>query len=403
MKLLAWLVLCALAVPAASQPAADINIEVDSAAAAVSAISAARSGTVILFAPGTYRFAARGSITTSMAANVTVRAAKAGTVFLEFDLVEGFQVRSPRWTFENLHIRGVCATHARCEHAFHIVGKASHFVARNNTIVDFNSHFKINGSDGDFPDHGLLENNTLSNSSARQTGQPVTLIDLVAASGWTVRANRIADFVKAGGDQTSYGAFAKGGGSGNRFERNVVVCESALRGAPGQRVGLSLGGGGTGERYCRHGRCENEQSGGVIVANLITACSDEGIYLNRASDSVVLHNSLIGTAGIMVRFAESTALIDGNIIDGRIDTSKGARATAPDNLFTKQQALATLYLDAAHFDWRWRQAAPRRRNTGASVPELCGIARAAQPAYGAFEDAANPACAAGPASLAHSR
>ena len=414
MKILTWLVLSALAALAAlalpAAAAAQSTIRVDSAAAAVTAIARAHSGAVILFAPGTYRFAGRNALAGSNAPGVTVRAAQAGTVLLEFDLIEGFLVQAPRWTFENLSIRGVCASHARCEHAFHVVGKAAHFVARNNTVIDFNSHIKINGSGGAFPDHGRLEGNTLRNGSARQTGQPVTLIDLVAASGWTVRGNHIADFVKAGADQTSYGAFAKGGGSANRFEGNVIVCESALRGAPGQRVGLSLGGGGTGARFCRDGRCDSEQEGGVIAANLIASCSDEGIYLNRAAASTVLHNTLIGTAGIMLRFPESTALIDGNIIDGRIASSKGARFTAPDNLdtsrarlYTGQHPLRALYADADRFDWRWRGPVPRRDVAAAGVPELCGVVRPARPAYGAFEDAASPACVAGSANLRHSR
>jgi hypothetical protein len=96
------------------------------------------------------------------------------------------------------------------------------------------------------PDNGVIESNTLGNTSIRRTGNPVTLIDLVAASHWAIRGNVISDFINGQGNQISYGAFAKGGGSANRFERNVVLCENILKGTSGQRVGLSLGGGGTG-------------------------------------------------------------------------------------------------------------------------------------------------------------
>jgi hypothetical protein len=58
----------------------------------------------------------------------------------------------------------------------------------------------------------------------------VTPIDLVAASGWKIAGNVIADFIKGQGDRTSFGAFAKGGAADTVFERNVVVCELALRG-----------------------------------------------------------------------------------------------------------------------------------------------------------------------------
>src|SRR5437763_779831 len=82
-----------------------------------------------------------------------------------------------------------------------------------------------------------------------------------AASHWIIRGNLISDFIKAQGDQISYGAYAKGAGSDNRFEQNIVLCESLLRGFAGQRVGLSLGGGGTGKELCRDKRCITEQDG----------------------------------------------------------------------------------------------------------------------------------------------
>ncbi len=93
---------------------------------------------------------------------------------------------------------------------------------------------------------GWSRDNRIYNTAARRTENPVTPIDLVAASDWTIRGNLVADFVKDGSDRTSYGVFAKGGGSGNLLEGNTVLCEHRLRGAPGRRVGLSFGGGGSG-------------------------------------------------------------------------------------------------------------------------------------------------------------
>src|SRR5690606_6001729 len=127
---------------------------------------------------------------------------------------------------------------------------------------------------------------------------PVVPIDLVGASHWRVRANFIHDFIKRDGDRISYGGYFKGAGSANRFERNVVLCELALRGFPGQRVGLSLGGGGTGQDFCRDKRCITEQDGGVIDSNLIGFCSDDGIYINRAATSQIRQNTLLDTGGI---------------------------------------------------------------------------------------------------------
>ena len=76
-------------------------------------------------------------------------------------MLEGILVNAPWWRFENLVIEGVGGNDNYCEHAFHVVGAATHFVARNNTIINFNAHFKINGENGHFPDGGLIESNTV--------------------------------------------------------------------------------------------------------------------------------------------------------------------------------------------------------------------------------------------------
>lgn len=304
----------------APAPAGARTVLADDVVQVRAALAAAAPGDRIVLLPGTYRF--EGKLTAerpgSATRRITLGALQPGTVTLEFDMVEGFIVSAPYWTFENLAIRGACAQHDYCEHAFHVVGAAQHFIARNNVITDFNAHFKINGIDGRFPDHGLIENNTLSNRTVRATANPVVPIDLVAASGWTMRRNLISDFVKGGGDGISYGGFAKGAGSSNTFAQNIVWCEQRLHGAPGQRVGLSLGGGATGAPYCRDGRCIVEQEGSSIASNLIASCSDDGIYLNSAARSRIVHNTLLDTGGISVRFANSSADVEGNLVDGAI-------------------------------------------------------------------------------------
>jgi parallel beta-helix repeat protein len=377
-----------------SRPEAS-TLLVASADEAARAIAGARPGDVITLLPGVYKFNG-SSIAVSRAGTatrrITVRADRPGTVFLEFALLEGFVVSAPYWTFENLNIRGVCSVHAYCEHAFHVVGKGAHFTARNNRITDFNAHFKINGENENMPDHGTIEGNTLSNGSARQTHFPVTLIDIVAASGWVIRGNLIRDFVKAEGDRISYGAFAKGAGKNNRFDQNIVLCESLLAGAPGQRVGLSLGGGGTGPEFCRDKRCITEQDDSIIQSNLIASCSDDGIYINRSAASKILHNTLIDTGGIVVRFAESSADVQGNLVDGSIRSRNNGVIRASDNVETSMMNLylgihpvRNLFKDLGVLDLTWNHQPPRRANAEQLPPDLCGASRPANPAYGAFE------------------
>jgi hypothetical protein len=358
------------------------------------AFARAAPGEAIVFLPGVYRV--RGAIVAdrpgAAGAPVVVRAERPGSVTIEFDATEGFRVAAPYWRFENLAIRGVCAAHDDCEHAFHVTGAASHFAAVNNTVTDFNAHFKINAERGLFPDHGLVEANTLTNSAPRKTSNPVTPIDLVAASDWTIRGNLIADFVKGEGDRISYGAFAKGGGARTLFERNVVLCERRLQGEPGARVGLSFGGGGTEKQYCRDRKCITEQEQGTMRANLVAACSDAGIYVNSGAASRIVDNTLVDTAGVQVRFAESSADLDGNLVDGAIVSRNGALLRLGDNLdvpiayaYAGYHPLRRLLRAPQALDFGWRESPPRRA-AGAAGPDLCGAARPARATYGAFED-----------------
>ena len=380
-------------VPAPAPAAGKVTL-VASVEAARRAFAAAIPGERITFAPGVYRIGASLHAARPGAAGmpVVVRAEQPATVTIEFATREGFVVAAPHWTFENLAIRGACAQAASCEHAFHVVGRGAHFVARNNTITDFNAHFKINGDGNGFPDDGLIEGNTLTNSAPRSTYSPVTPIDLVAASGWTIRGNLITDFIKAHGDRISYGAFAKGAAANTVFERNVVLCEQKLQGQPGQRIGLSFGGGATGKQYCRDRKCITEHDGGVMRANLVAACSDAGIYVNSGAGTRLADNTLLDTAGVQVRYPESSVQLDGNLIDGAVTSRDGGVVREGDNRSGSVAALyAGLHPQRALFaapgvlDLRWSGTAPRR-SAGQRLPDLCGAARPASMAYGAFED-----------------
>jgi parallel beta-helix repeat protein len=368
-----------------------------SAAEVRSAIEQARPGDVLTMLPGRYRFGQTLALTQPGRpdSRITLRAQRGDTVFIDFATVQGFVVSAPDWRVENLTIRGTCTSQPDCEHAFHVVGGAHRFASLNNTITDFNAHFKINGEQGRFPDDGLIEGNTLTNGSVRQTGAAVTVIDMVGVNGWTIRRNLISDFVKGGGDRISYGAFAKGGGARNIFEQNVVVCEARLRGSRGQRVGLSLGGGGSGKEFCRDRKCITEQDQGVIQSNLVASCSDAGIYLNSAARSRISHNTLLDTTGIEARFAETTADVKGNLVDGRIVERKGAllrlsenRETVSATLFVGQHPVRRLFGGDGAAALAWREPPPRRATPTPGLPDLCETMRPAQAALGAFEDVA---------------
>ncbi|GAC1413202.1 MAG: hypothetical protein NVSMB6_15190 [Burkholderiaceae bacterium] len=389
----------------AEQPGATGGVEliVSSTAEALAAIDRANPGDKITFAPGRYRFSAQKYIAVNrpgtVRAPIVVRAVYPGTVILEFAMVEGFLVAAPYWHFENLTIVGSCESHYDCEHAFHVVGKGHHFVARNNTVVDFNSHFKINAIDNIAPDDGLIESNTLTNNSVRDSGNPVNVIDLVVASKWVIRKNLITDFFKGGGNRTSYGGYAKGGGHNNVFENNIVLCEYRLRSPGAISIGLSLGGGGTGTEYCRDKQCVTEQVDSTIRGNLIASCSDDGIYVNKGAMSEISHNTVIDTGGISIRFPSSSAQLEGNLVDGKIRTRDGALLHATDNMDTSITRLALgshpvrdIFPGFDRLDLRG--TVPRRSlSVETNAPDLCTptahsatiAKKRTAPAYGAFE------------------
>jgi hypothetical protein len=347
------------------------------------ALQAAQAGDEITIAPGHYVLSEHSLLMNqpgTAEAPITLRAKQLGTVKIDSMIAEGFIVSAPFYSVENLDIQGLCNVQEFCEHAFHVIGKAHHFTAHNNRITDFNAHLKINGEHGSQPDYGQMMYNTISNSAPRNTAHAVTPVDLVAASDWYIRKNIVSDFIKAGGDKISYGMFVKGAGADNRIEQNLIICEHKLQNYAGQRVGLSLGGGGTGAAYCRDQHCVVEQERGVLQANLVMACSDDGIYLNKAADSTVRGNTLIDTSGITVRFPQSAAHVTNNLVDSLIRERDGGLVHAQDNqqanmlnLYLGHHAVRGLFHAPASFDFTWEGVPPSASSAQLNVSPMLDL------------------------------
>ena len=332
----------------------------------LNAIKYIKAGETILLMPGTYDIKKR-YITIKQpglpTAPITIRSAQLGLVKINLNTSEGFQIHAPFWVFENLEIQGKCSHHDICEHAFHIVGNGHSLVLRNNKIYDFNSPIKVNGANVKgkvkgkitFPDNGLIENNSIYNISPRNTNNPVNLININGADNWTVRSNLISDFSKQGGNSISHGAFMKGNSNHGIFENNLIICEHTLPADLGTRIGLSFGGGGTGQQYCRDHNCEAEHTNGIIRNNIILNCShDIGIYLNKAKNTEIYNNLLFNTLGIDVRFNSSSAAIYNNIISGRIKSRDGGTYTADTNLIDQDCIAPDREFSYCSFiDWYW--------------------------------------------------
>jgi hypothetical protein len=343
--------------PEALPPPAGLSsrLVADTPQAIRDALLNATPGTQIVVAPGLYPFDAtlRLGHDGRTDAPIALRAERPGTVWFSFTQVDGIRVDRPHWVFENLDIRGTCARHGDCEHAFHVIGRGAQVGIRNNRITDFNAHVKVNGQHGHWPDGGELAWNTLSNTGPRDTAQPVVMLDLVGAHRWRVHDNRVTNFVKRHGNRVAYGLFAKGASEGIRIERNLLVCTPGGISQPGERIGISVGGGGTDPEVCRDRTCQaHEHRDGLAANNVIAHCNDAGVDVNRGVDVRVAHNTLINTAGITVR-AGSRAELDGNLVEGRVWRRDGSRVdqrgTTPLGQWLDPAAAAAL-------QWQWQQA-----------------------------------------------
>lgn len=365
------------------------EVRVASSAELFRAMQKAQAGQTILIAPG--RYAITRPLLTGAAGEpefpIQVRANKPGDVRLEVSSSVGIRLAHPFWVFENLNLRGVCEEQADCEHAFHIVGAARSSVLRNNAMEDFNAHVRVNGEDEAWPDDGLLQFNTFSNNRPRATHRVVAPIDLVGVNRWRVNDNHIGNFTKSLGNQTAYGVLIRGGGHGGRIERNLLVCTSQPGANLGIRVGLSFGGSSGDKKFCRE-PCEVEHSAGLASNNVIAHCNDFGMDINRATSILLAHNSLINTAGIDVRSAQSSATVYGNLLDGRIRQRDGAQANARMN---EVRDLRQYLQNPDALDLRWRDLVESVPTLPLVQDDFCSQARGASSLPGALKGPA-PDC-----------
>lgn len=337
-------------------------MNVATAAELTAAIQNAKAGDEIVLAAGTY---ALGDVSCTASgtktAPIVVRSAAPLAARIDFSGVEGFKVSGAYWRFEGLDIHGVCAKDADCEHAFHVTGNAVGFVLRGSRVVDFNAQLKVNAAiaavgKATVPHAGLVEYTELFDTHPRDTAAPVTKLNIDTGDDWVVRGNYVHDFHRASGGVT-YGVFLKSGGKNGLVERNLVLCTKDET-ATSTTIGLSFGGGGTGNAFCAPAfdpnvACVVEHENGTMRNNIVAKCSDVGIYLNRAKSSHILHNTLVGTAGIDFRFDTTSGEARGNVLAGQIRARDGATPPAlADDLVLTQADFDAMYTNSLAGDLR---------------------------------------------------
>jgi hypothetical protein len=312
------------------------DVRVTDVASLRAAVSAAMPGDVILLAPGTYRLTSRLSCSANGNASqrIVVRSETRHAARLEVDTLIGLAVSGAFWSFEDLEVRGVCASDASCEHAFQVTGGATDVVLKGNRLIDFNAQLKVNAivsSPGNavMPHRGLVEANDIFDTRPRNLGaaqNPVTKLNIDTGDDWVVRDNFIHDWRKNGGNFVSYGVFLKSGGKRGLMERNLVSCATPavpLQPTNDARIGLSFGGGGTGGAFCfpafdGNTPCAVEHEDGIARNNIVVNCSDVGLYVNRGRNTRMLYNTFVATTGADFRFDTTTGVAVGNVTSGAI-------------------------------------------------------------------------------------
>jgi len=291
-----------------------------------SAISNAKPGDVITLQSGLYLADQQIVLNANGTASnpITIRAADSRQTEIRFSelngYVEGFIVFGKHWIIDGFVLSAACVPkkHDQCEHAIHIKSGAEGLIVRNNEIINFNAAIKGGGSNNTYANNVRIEHNEIFNTEVRMTTNPVTPIDVNGGDGWVLYKNSIYDFAKGIGNQVSYGAFFKANSSNGVMDSNWLQCQKNVV-APGARVGLSLGGGGNfpiDSPVCTNSDCSHLHRNGQITNNVITNCTDVGIYVNASSDSLVKNNTLLSTTGIDIRYETSTARIVSNILVG---------------------------------------------------------------------------------------
>ena len=127
-----------------------------------------------------------------------------------------------------------------------------------------------------------------------------------------------------------------------------------------------------------------------------------GLYLNKAPNTLVHNNILMGTAGVDVRYEESYVTLHNNIVDGRIISRDGGVFDAANNIMSWWKAMLlrpvtnSIYRNVEQADFSPIQP-HQLRDMGTAVQrpytDFCGdLASMTNPDIGAFQIQSSRAC-----------
>ena len=393
-------------------------VSVDSEEAVLSAIEQAEAGQAITLAPGQYAFDRLIVVRADGRPDAPIffRAERLGDVVVTLSHIENFKIYGKHWVFENIRFEGGCMGGSGCEHAFHLVGDADDVFIRNNEVLNFASHVKLNGEvNGDgparaFPDRAHFIGNVWRNERYILNAAPHNILNLDGGRNHVVRGNVFADFNPASDSRRSASAiYPKASARGFLIEQNLIVCERR-RPAGETARGIQLGD-GAGASICDGdpdgdglGDCEvNGQSQeGLVRNNIILNCnnggSSAGIMVSDDRDSLIAHNSVLFSAPRAGAFFVGNPRFEtrwqGNLIEGGFDINfaQGTLNEA-DNLLIEAGEVPRRFVAAQEGDLALQDQSvpvdvgPRLREV---EHDFCGYPRHEMTARGAIDYAMPP-------------
>ena len=388
-------------------------VSVSSSAELLSAIEMASPGDVITLMPGDYPLNQLITVRRAgtAAERIFLRAEELGQVTLSLSHIENFKLYAPFWVFENLKITGVCEDGRGCEHAFHIVGDADDLIFRDNEIIDFASHVKLNGErtgEGpaqSFPDRVMFLNNLWYNTRYITNNAPHNILNLDGGRDHVIRGNIFADYnTPETLPKSASAVYLKASTRGALVEQNLIVCEWTRTAGETAR-GVQLGDGAPAS-ICDGdddqdgiGDCEERgQSQETIVRNNIIARCDNGgsaagIMVSSDRDSLIIHNTVyhVGqrNAGFYQGHPDHDTYWRANILERGINTQYANRPlNERDNLSPSAEEVSALFTDSAVGDLTLQRSEllMNQVETASDAPhDFCGYPRGERADIGAIE------------------
>ena len=389
------------------------TVSVCSESEILAAINGAKAGDVITICPGTFNFTQRIDVKSEGqdAARIFLRADKADTVTLKLSHIENFKIFGKFWVFENIKFEGDCSSGNGCEHAFHIVADADDLIFRNNEIVNFASHVKLNGEvvgNGpakSFPDRTWFINNFWHNTKYIPNNAPHNILNIDGGKDHVVRGNIFADYnTPASLPKSASAVYPKASTKSMLIEQNLIVCEKKRTAGETAR-GIQLGDGAPAsicdgdDDQDGNGDCvENGQNQEAIVRNnIVMNCNNggsaAGIMVSSDRASKIYHNTVFNVnprkSVFHVGHENHDTFYRYNILEDGFDTNYAKRQPdESDNFKPSPGEIAALFSDGEKGDLSLAQGSPSLDESPADSDvryDFCGYPRGTTAERGAIE------------------